>query len=338
MNIINFIDAPDPDNFVQLLAARRAFPDARQYCALTGRPVSLDADKDTPKWLWNEKESRLAQAVSAQRILNFTEEYGFGLYPYDGGVAPRTLVPHHLHFKEYYKFDDVDPLMGVANQMLEQEYLVELLGEEDFYAVVGGPMTGLAQCLARNPEIADKCKGVFAMFGTWGDVDLMSLDDKPRGALQFNVACDPFAAHMVLTGLNCPIYMIPSECTRVEEISFEDSEAFADFASPGNKGLVNLYHKWYEAACKPRGERIYIHDVCSAFALYDDLMFDPVMSPESTYKFEPVHVEVPHLPRDRKKWGTMTIQKTATSNVFCATEVDTERYMYLLKTTLTAKS
>ena len=37
--IVAFIDAPDPDNFVQLVALAKLNPDAEMHVALTGRPT-----------------------------------------------------------------------------------------------------------------------------------------------------------------------------------------------------------------------------------------------------------------------------------------------------------
>ena len=211
----------------------------------------------------------------------------------------------------------------------------QLLECDGFHAVVGGPMTGLKEILERQPEIAGKIKSVHAMFATWGEVQLMQMDDKPRGALQFNAACDPFAAYSVLEGLTCPIYMIPSECTRLDDIAFVNAQELRDFLpdTPANNALYTMYCIWYDAAVKPRlaknpDEKIFIHDLCSALALYDD--WSDAKSP--IYDFVPVKVTVPHLACDREAWGQVIMERVKESNVHCATKVaNVERYRSLLK-------
>lgn len=44
-HILSFIDAPDPDNFVQLIALHKLNPTAEVHVVLTGRPVRFGATK-----------------------------------------------------------------------------------------------------------------------------------------------------------------------------------------------------------------------------------------------------------------------------------------------------
>src|SRR3989339_1790874 len=107
--ILAFIDAPDPDNFVMLLSLARRFPTADLHVILTGRPIRLNANRQTPVWDWDTVSSRKAQEASAARAKNFMKWFGVRIPRiYDGGIAHRTLVPHHVHFAEYYQFNDLD--------------------------------------------------------------------------------------------------------------------------------------------------------------------------------------------------------------------------------------
>lgn len=182
-------------------------------------------------------------------------------------------------------------------------------------------MTGLHQLIVRCPEVASRIKEIHAMFATWGNVDLMQFDDKPRGAVQFNVACDPQAAHTILMGLNCPIYLMPTEVTRVKEIGFENAlklqEALDD--NPGTRALYQLYARWYEAAVKPRQaknpeEQIYIHDLAAALSLSAKHRTD-------IYQVVPVEITaVPCLPKESADWGKVIMKQTANlSHTFAAT-------------------
>ncbi|MEZ4487334.1 MAG: nucleoside hydrolase [Cyanobacteriota/Melainabacteria group bacterium] len=317
--IVAFIDAPDPDNFVQLVALAKLNPDAEMHVALTGRPVRFNASRDHKNWQWDMKSSRMAQEASAMRIKNFLRHFGVNIVRvFDGGIAPRTLVPHWIHFQEYYKFLDVDPIAAIRHSELEsQEDLAALLleyPEASVQVAVGGPMTGLHQLVVRCPEVASRFKEVHAMFATWGNVELMQFGDKPRGALQFNVACDPQAAHAALLGLDCPVYLMPTEVTRVKEIGFVNAQALRA-ALPDNDGTRALYHLyalWYDAAVKPRQDKnpdelIFIHDLVAALSLDDSLR-------KTIYDVVPVKITgVPYLPNEADDWGKVLMKKCRAS-------------------------
>lgn len=315
-NIVAFVDAPDPDNFVMVIALARLNPDANIHLCLTGRPVKFNATKECKLWDFDMQSSRMAQEASAVRLMNFLRHFGVkNLRIYDGGIAPRTLVPHHIHFSEYYKFLDVDPLAAIRHSELEpQEDLCRLMLDMEAGScdiAVGGPMTGLHQVLVRCPEVATRLKSVHAMYATWGTVQLMQMGDAPRGALQFNVACDPHAAHEVLYGLDCPIYLMPSEVTRVKDIGFQNAQSLRAFLpeNGGCRALYNLYALWYDAAVRPRQEKnpdewIFIHDLVATFSLDDELR-------NSIYDVVPVEItSVPHLYRDFKDWGKVLMTQT----------------------------
>jgi len=329
-HILAFVDAPDPDNFVQLIALHKLNPAAEVHVVLTGRPVRFNASKEHALWEWDQDSSRMAQEASAMRVKNFLRHFGISVTRvFDGGIAPRTLVPHHIHFAEYYKFFDVDPLAAIRHSELEpQEALIKIIlaqPEGSIPVAVGGPMTGLHQLIVRCPDVAKRFKELHAMFATWGTVSLMQFDDKPRGAMQFNVACDPQAAHAILKGLDCPVYIMPTEVTRVKEIGFLNAQKLRE-AMPDNAGaraLYMLYAVWYDAAVKPRQDKnpeelIYIHDVVAALSLDSELR-------QAIYNVVPVEITaVPHLPNEAAGWGTVLMKQlepTSTSKIFAATSL-----------------
>ena len=324
MDIVAFIDVPDPDNFVLVKGAAALFPDATIKIALTGRPVRFNADKSHQTWQWDYESSRMAQEASAARLKNFMRNLGVKVVDvYDGGIAPRTLVPHWIHFQEYYKFLDVDPLAALRySELSPQEELVEWMLGRKCHVVVGGPMTGLRQVVERHPAVADSIAEIHAMFATWGRVELMNFGDNARGAKQFNVACDPLSAHFVLKGLACPIYLMPTEVTRHPAIGFRNVQELRG-KLPNNAGvnkLLALYAIWYDAAVRPRqdanpDEMIYIHDLVAAFSLVRELR-------ETIYDVIPTIVEhVPHLPSESDQWGIVQMRPalaTETTNIFAA--------------------
>jgi inosine-uridine nucleoside N-ribohydrolase len=197
-------------------------------------------------------------------------------------------------------------------------------------------MTGLHQLIVRCPEVVTRFTELHAMFATGNNVSLMQFDDKPRGSVQFNVACDPQAAHAILKGLPCPIYLLPTEVTRVKGIGFGDAKKLRQ-ALPSNAGtreLCRLYAIWYEAAVKPHqaanpDELIYIHDLAAAFSLDAGLR-------QAIYNVVPVDItSVPHLPNEEAGWGTVEMKQVETpTNVFAAnalTEGGAAAYLSALK-------
>jgi len=345
-HIVAFVDAPDPDNFVQIIALCKLNPDAEVHIVLTGRPVRFGASKEHQTWQWDAASSVMAQEASALRLKNFLRHFNIPqsvtARVFDGGIAPRTLVPHWIHFAEYYKFFDVDPLQAIRHSELEsQEELAKLilsLPEQSVEVAVGGPMTGLHQLVVRCPAVLSRFKEVHAMFATWGTVALMQFDDKPRGALQFNVACDPQAADAVLMGFPCPVYLMPTEVTRVKEIGFINAQALRAALpdTPGTRALYNLYALWYDAAVKPRqdkdpNELIFIHDLVAALSLVPEIR-------NKIYDVVPVRItSVPHLGLESTDWGKVVMKKTRNGkrvNRFAATGLKpggAEVYLSVLK-------
>ena len=325
MAIVIFIDAPDPDNFVLVKAIHSLFPDEETKIALTARPVRFNADKEHQTWEWDYQSSRMAQEANASRLKNFMKNLGVRVVDvYDGGIAPRTLVPHWLHFEEYYRFLDVDPLAALRySELSPQEELVAWMLSKKCKVVVGGPMTGLRQVIERCPDVAKNITEIHAMFATWGNVALMDLGGEVRGAKQFNVACDPISANFVLKGILCPTYLMPTEVTRHAPIGFSNVQDLRK-ALPNNAGvnkMLALYAIWYDSAVKPRqaknpDELIYIHDLVSAFSLKSELR-------EQIYSMAPTIIEsVPHLPSESAEWGIIKMhlaKKEESTNVSVAT-------------------
>lgn len=319
--ILIVIDTPDPDNLAQIAATRKLFPNAIIHAMVTGRPVAFDATKEVPIWKYDVKHSRAAQLVSAARVRAFVKRCGLPeVRVFDGGIAPRTLVPHWVHFEDYEGFRDVSAVKALCEPKLEplHDLIEALMGVEAFSIAVGGPMTGLMQLFQQAPSLIAKVTVITAMFATWGEVNLMDLGSGPRGAVQFNAACDPVAANYILKGLpkTCRLILMPTEVTRVQEIGFLDpdkltaalrdtEERTGDVARELNK----LYHVWYENAVKPRQkpnkdgvvtELIWIHDLVAALALDPKLL-------EEIYDVVPIEIgNVTHAPCEpEKEWGTV---------------------------------
>jgi len=328
--ILIAIDAPDPDNLVLLRMAQNMFGEENVIGALmTGRPIKRNSIKGDNIRDWSYPHSRKALDASADRLKNFSQGYDSNIDVYDGGIATNTLVPHYIHFADYYKFWDSDPLdWAVVSPLNGIENLANKIGDDEFTVLVGGPMTGLSLLLQRFPKIASQISSVHAMYASLGNVKLMSLGDENRGNKQFNVYCDPVAGKYVTDALDCPIYFVTSECTRDDRIGFETPTLLKNHLqnTKGNDHLMRLYTIWFANAVQPRKEQIYIHDACAAVSTSE--------FGKDVYDFSPMSIKsFPSLPNELNSWGTIDFEKDPNSNIFLATELkNPEKYLELIKT------
>jgi pyrimidine-specific ribonucleoside hydrolase len=69
-----------------------------------------------------------------------------------------------------------------------------------------GPMTNVALLLAVHPELTGRIGRIVAMGGSLGA-------GNTSGAAEFNVSCDPEAAHRVLTQAEVPVTLVPLDLT-----------------------------------------------------------------------------------------------------------------------------
>ncbi len=340
-HIVVFIDIPDPDNFVLLIVLGMLFPLAKMYVVITGRPVHPNPSKKIKTWKWDANFSEDVLKVNAGRTRNLLKTFKMSAKLYHGGIAPRTPVPHWMHFHEYYRLADIDPVVALHNGQMESlsKLAKELLKLDDrsVAVVVGGPMTGLAQLINLNPDVAKKFSEVHAMFASWGTTELASFDGTSRGKKQFNVDCDPQAAFQVLTGLTCPIYLLPTEVTRVSEIGFQNPKALREIM--GNtraekaKLILRLYELWYTVTVQKKqktnpSEMLFIHDMSAGLSLSPELR-------EAIYQFTPIEIDaVPHLAHESQHWGEVLMHPTnRQTNRFAATGLQpngAEQYLNVL--------
>lgn len=325
-----FVDGPDPDNLLLALGAYRISSKYDTFdvtIILTGRPVHEMASQDTPTWDWNANQSEEELAQVAYRYYRFLQIAGIrDPYMIHGGIAPRTLVPHHLHLPESAYQGLVDDEQGHPPEVLYPlEDLMKVMSQmpdRSYTVLVGGPMTGLAQLLMPNPQLISKFNAVHAMYGSMGGTNFLRIGDTERNGKQFNVACDPFAGYYVLNALQhaeVPTYLITTEATRVKAFSFADVNELAIHLpiTLATEALLLHYDVWGNEVLVPIGEPIYTHDLGPLFSANG---YNPDL-----YHMKPVRIEhVPHLPSEHEDWGkirfkpvsegTTTVWATASAN------------------------
>jgi inosine-uridine nucleoside N-ribohydrolase len=343
--VVGIVDNVDPDNPAQILALMSE-PFDLKGVVVTGRAANHNPHAATTEV--SRDDSLYRTLLNAVRMRNFMDDAqeGHEIPVFVGTPAPRTIVPHKVHIDEL-EFEDLRPNqlamikeshgngrylpeLGLAGNIIGAKQFLnnEVFGQFDM--VVGGPMTDTARLL-RDPEVANKTRAIYAQFGMFGfgEQMLMEFGDSPRGRRQFNVACDPEAAHDVLTTFRGDVHLYPTDVTRVDAIGFDDPGAISDFlpATDGTKSLVRLYDRSFDYFYKPRNERIFIHDIAPALgcAGVNGVISNP-------YTERPVDVtHVPYEPRERNRFGEIDIvatrQTAGEGRRFVATEVDSGKYL-----------
>ena len=322
--IVVFVNFPDIDNYALLLAVHRLYPTATIKIVLIGRPVKFEATVSDETWDYVAEHSEIVQRLNAVRVVNFLKQFGIHRSAdiYDGGIAERTPIPHHLHIRDYAEFGDIDGIASVTNDILQPltNLIVEML-EGKWTILVGGPMTGLHKILNRLPPVQNNIEAVYAMCGSWGTSQMMDVGGGDRSGKNFNVTCDPVAAHAVLSGLTCPVTLFPTEITRISEIGFStanDLRMFLNSKLIGQEGIeyfCNLYDIWFEKVLQPLQGEIYIYDLAAAFGSVTTLC-------ASMYEVVPVQINnVPHLVHEAENHGRIDMEKLtdeSESNRFAA--------------------
>ncbi|HJP80959.1 MAG TPA: nucleoside hydrolase [Candidatus Saccharimonadales bacterium] len=290
------VDNVDPDNLAAALAAARLL-DVKAVI-VTGRPANPN-----PKAANDDAESEMTAAVHAlntARMKGFLRRNGVRCPVFQGLVAPHTLVSHRVHIDEH----ELDVARDGSNSKMRadglfEDALVHLKRQRgSLNVVVGGPMTEVAVMLGES-RLASKLGMLTAQFGAFGfgDVELMA-----GGRRQFNVACDPTAADVVLRRYPNRLYMVPTDITKAHEAGFGDPAELVE--SHVCNELVEVYRRAYPKMLAPRGERIYLHDVHPVLLMAQLLELVPVAYECSSAEI----VKVPHISTDRPHWGEIDIR------------------------------
>lgn len=290
-----------------------------------GRPATFDP-VEAESNEWNLRDSRTLQKINAIRFSNFLAKVRKDYKIYDGGQSPRTIIKQSVHIKEHIAFDDWDH-RDHRDLLLSTSQLAKKMGDSPYDFISGSPFTPF-NTFDLYPDAVKNLRGIYAMHATWGKVNMMDLnqDGKKRGALQFNVACDPSATAYVVNKIqngewNTQLYLGTTECTRVKEIGFKSFNDLKSFLPKTDKteAILPLYKVWYEKAVAPRQEKnpdemIFIHNVIAGFLAQPEKR-------EALYEIVPVKAEVP---LDSENLGKMYLTETSEdSNIFATVKLKT---------------
>ncbi len=318
-------DAVDPDNLALVAGAGILYPDANVRLLLTGRPVNESGvtRQSPPREQFNNADparSRQLQVRNAARFVEFARRFDVDLAVFDGGIAPRTLVPHWVHKDETQTFGDTPEDAESNSRLQTRDALVrEILASENpvIDIIVGGPMTALRALFEEAPELIPFVHCCTAMFANWGPGSLMSLGGARTPFQQFNAAIDPTSANWILTGAPFPILLVPTETTKVPEITFGSIDALVA-ALPDTdraKALVDLYRVWWNVAGLANRGGIIIYDLAPLMALDPELcgqIFQvvPVEVKASTHlPYELIPEESRPTTNAAARWGEVYLTK-----------------------------
>ncbi len=168
-----------------------------------------------------------------------------------------------------------EPLIGQQKQKIAQQYrFLEKISftrsyEKDWFnflysqirknpgeinLITIGPLTNIGILFRMDPELPLLLKSMYVMGG-------MFFDNNKKA--EWNISCDPFAAHSVLTSAVPEIYICGLDVTA--RVKMDKEDVFEKFAAhPLLKEVLNFAEIWFEEK-----EIITFHDPLAAATLFE---------------------------------------------------------------------
>lgn len=154
---------------------------------------------------------------------------------------------------------------------MEKESAVEFLAkkleesEEPLVLVPTGPLTNIAALILCYPHLIEKIDKIVLMGGS------IVSGCSGRGAAEFNIMVDPYAADIVYTS-NIPIVMMGLDVTNYTTIGFDEKELFRETGRVGTMvaDLADYFGRGFEMIgwCG-----VPVHDACTIAYLIDPTLF-----------------------------------------------------------------
>jgi hypothetical protein len=300
------VDIPDPDNKALVLAATSPRSGMNVIgVSIVGRPVA--ANREDPITSKDPRASAEIRKAGAAQFAGMLKRAGRGHIPvFEGLIAPYTVVPHVVHIDEINQdlMNDRSAERLLAGGIAEA---ADLLASTDgpVHFVCGGPLSDVAYFM-RDKRLKSGFGMLSAQLGNFSEGDVENL---AGGRKQFNVACDPEAAHEVLFNYPGAVVMVPTEITRHSRLGFRDpDDLITSLLRPSvdgsaseetlklqlqsmEEGLYELRHAYkqvFPLMMASRGEQIYVHDIHPAILM--------------SYLLPQVRSE-PRLLQERSKYG-----------------------------------
>lgn len=154
---------------------------------------------------------------------------------------------------------------------MEKESAVEFLAkkleesEEPVVLVPTGPLTNIATLILCYPHLVEKIDKIVLMGGS------IVSGCSGRGAAEFNIMVDPYAADIVYTS-QIPIVMMGLDVTNFTTIGFEEKKLFREAGRVGTMvaDLADYFGRGFEMIgwCG-----VPVHDACTIAYLIDPTLF-----------------------------------------------------------------
>lgn len=317
-NVVVVVDGPDPDNFAAILAATSEYFGMNVVAVImTGRPVS--ADGTAPSYSFNPYATTAVTRDNALHAKGILVRHGRETVPvFVGNRAPYTTIKHHMHIHERVTdiYDDAHaghPLAGTIDDAVV--YLSKIPGT--LHIICGGPLTDVSY-LMQQPLLHGKFGILTAQLGMFGTNGVKTF---AGGRKQFNAACDAKATRDVLYDYTGPVYMVPTDITKLPAFAFGSAEELAALAtSSAFKELVAMYraawpHMW--GSWNPPAPA-HMHDFHPAELMSLLLKQLVIGEPHHLNNAPKSHVGryaiastgiavVPYLPGDMARWGEIDL-------------------------------
>lgn len=254
------VDNVDIDNSLAALAACRSVLELNARAVIvTGRFANSDRTA-----LIDEQDPSYSKEVlrrNTRRLQGLLDRAGLDVPVFEGEIPLATIVPHRVHIDETLLDLHNDMRTGCHTGSMADaiEFLVGLEGVLNF--VVGGPLTEIASIM-RERRLQSRLGRLTCQLGLFG---FGNVETMAGGGLTFNSAADPEATKAVLAEWPAGLYMVPTDVTKMPAVGFDTPEDLRDFGVIDE--LVRLYEIFWGEALKPRGERIYPHDVHAVFLM-----------------------------------------------------------------------
>jgi inosine-uridine nucleoside N-ribohydrolase len=214
---------------------------------------------------------------NARQIVEFADLTGI---PIAKGIA-NPLVREATHAPEVHGESGMDgPQLPLPSVSLAEEDAIDFISRsarevEDLNLIPIGPLTNIAVALHRDPDLAGRVKEISLMGGS-----LTVGNSTP--AAEFNIWCDPEAAHVVFTS-GIPIKMVGLNVTRQVGATPERRRQIRSIGNRTSTIVADLLDFYSEQLSKLFGlEGGSMHDPLAVAALVD----------KDVLTFEPMHVAI----------------------------------------------
>lgn len=215
--------------------------------------------------------------INARKTVEFAELTGM---PIAAGM-PRPLVREAKHAPEVHGESGLDgPTIPDPTVEILEQHAVDFLIDRshdipDLHLLPVGPLTNIASALIKDPTFASRIPQISLMGGslTFGNV---------TPAAEFNIWCDPDAAHVVFTS-GIPIKMIGLNVTRQVLATRDKRDRIRSMGKTTTTHVADMLDFYAHGEGQYSGQ--------DGGAMHDPLAVAALVDP-SILTFEPMHVAV----------------------------------------------